>query len=105
MKSFNDVLTKKVEHNLNILYDGTFQTEIRNVSRRLKLQWAHKWKLIWILIKTILLFQDKAAHFELLEKSDFIFYNVTDGLKAMDNIRLKIYDPKMPINIEKVPTR
>jgi len=77
VKSFNDVLTKKVEHNLNILYDGTFQTEIRN---------------------------DKAAHFELLEKSDFIFYNVTDGLKAMDNIRLKIYDPKMPINIEKVPT-
>ena len=57
------------------------------------------------MIKTISLFQDKAAHFELLEKSDFIFYNVTDGLKAMDNIRLKIYDPKMPINIEKVPTR
>ena len=37
MKSFNDVLTKKVEHNLNILYDGTFQTEIRNVSMKIKI--------------------------------------------------------------------
>ena len=40
-----------------------------------------------------------------MEKSDFIFYNVTDGLKAMDKIRLKIYDPKMPINIENVTVR
>ena len=26
MKKFNDVLMKEVEHNLNTLYDGTFQT-------------------------------------------------------------------------------
>ena len=28
---FNDALTKEVEHNLNTLYDGTFQTEIGQV--------------------------------------------------------------------------
>ena len=32
VKSFNDALTKEVEHNLNTLYDGTFQTEIGQVS-------------------------------------------------------------------------
>ena len=31
VKSFNDALTKEVEHNLNTLYDGTFQTEIGQV--------------------------------------------------------------------------
>ena len=40
-----------------------------------------------------------------MEHSDFIFYNVTDGLKAMDNIRLKIYDPKTPISIGPIPKR
>ena len=49
--------------------------------------------------------QDKAAHFELMEKSDFIFYNVTDGLKALDIIRLKIYDPNLPINVKNVSLR
>ena len=39
-----------------------------------------------------------------MEKSEFIFYNVSDGLKAMDKIRLKIYDPKLPINIKNVPS-
>ena len=34
VKSFNDALQKKVELNLNNLYDGTFQTEIRQVSSR-----------------------------------------------------------------------
>jgi len=77
VKSFNDALTKEVEHNLNTLYDGTFQTEIG---------------------------QDKAAHYELMEKSEFIFYNVSDGLKAMDKIRLRIYDPQLPINIKNVPS-
>jgi len=76
VKSFNDVLQKEVEHNLNNLYDGAFQSDIK---------------------------QDKAAHYELMENSDFIFYNVTDGLKAMDKIRLQIYDPKMPIEIGKIP--
>jgi len=75
VKSFNDLLTKEVEHNLNLLYDGTFQKDIQ---------------------------EDKAAHFELMEKSDFIFYNVTDGLKALDIIRLKIYDPNLPINVKNV---
>merc|ERR1719282_601237 len=37
-----------------------------------------------------------------MEKSDFIFYNVTDGLKALDIIRLKIYDPNLPINVKNV---
>ena len=50
-------------------------------------------------------YQDKAAHFELLENSDFIFYNVTEGLKAMDNIRLKIYDPARPVTVESIHKR
>ena len=40
-----------------------------------------------------------------MENSDFIFYNVTEGLKAMDIIRLRIYDPQVPINIENIPIR
>ena len=73
-----------------------------------------KWKKIFIdfsysMFKDFSLglsyFQDKAAHFELLEQADFIFYNVTDGLKAMDKIRLQIYDPKTPLSIGPIPKR
>ena len=78
VKSFSDTLQKRVELNLNNLYDGAFQTEIR---------------------------QDKAAHYELMDNTDFIFHNVTLGLKAMDEIRLSIYDPKKPVDIGQIPVR
>jgi hypothetical protein len=74
VKAFNDVLHKDVEQNLMRLYDDVFQTD----------------NVIGIA---------KDAHFELLEQTDFIFYNITDGLKAMDNIRFKIQDPSTPIKI------
>ena len=78
VKSFSDTLQKRVELNLNNLYDGAFQTEIR---------------------------QDQAAHYELMDNTDFIFHNVTLGLKAMDEIRLSIYDPKKPVDIGQIPLR
>ena len=81
---------------MNLLYDGTFQKDIQEV-RKLEIE---IWKIF-----SIKYFQDKAAHFELMEKSDFIFYNVTDGLKALDIIRLKIYDPNLPINVKNVSLR
>ena len=40
-----------------------------------------------------------------MDNTDFIFHNVTLGLKAMDVIRLKIYDPKRPVNIASIPAR
>ena len=40
-----------------------------------------------------------------MENSDFIFYNVTEGLKAMDIIRFKIYDPKNPVVTENIANR
>ena len=78
VKSFSDTLQKRVELNLNNLYDGTFRTEIR---------------------------QDQAAHYELMDNSDFIFHNVTAGLSAMDTIRDSIYDPKRPVDIGQIPDR
>ena len=37
MKSFNDVLQKEVEHNLNNLYDGAFQSDIKQVKTCLEI--------------------------------------------------------------------
>jgi hypothetical protein len=78
VKSFNDLLQKEVDQNLNRLYDGVFHKETSEA---------------------------KNAHHELLEHSDFIFYNVTDGLKAMDAIRFQIRDPKTPVQIGGIPQR
>ena len=39
VKSFNDVLQKEVEHNLNNLYDGAFQADIKQVSKQLEIVW------------------------------------------------------------------
>ena len=99
VKSFNDALQKKVELNLNNLYDGTFQTEIRQVSSR------DSSLLFSSSVNSFIFSQDKAAHYELMDNTDFIFHNVTLGLKAMDVIRLKIYDPKGPVNIASIPAR
>ena len=74
VKSLTDALEKRVEQNLNTLYDGKFQTEIR---------------------------QDKAAHFELMDNSNFILHNVTEGLTAMDKIRFTIED----VDIGQIPDR
>ena len=78
VKSFSDTLEKRVELNLNNLYDGTFQSEIR---------------------------QDQAAHYELMDNSDFIFHNVTAGLSAMDSIRDSIYNINRPVDIGQIPDR
>lgn len=78
VKAFNDVMHKDVEQSLMRLYDDVFQTD----------------NVIGIA---------KDAHFELLEQTDFIFYNITDGLKAMDSIRFKIQDPNTPIVIGGIP--
>jgi len=79
VKSFNDVLQKEVDQNLNRLYDNVFHKETSQAS--------------------------SDQHHELLEHSDFIFYNVTDGLKAMDTIRFQIRDPKTPVMIGGIPKK
>jgi len=79
VKTFNDVLQKEVDQNLNRLYDGVFHKETSQAS--------------------------SDQHHELLEHSDFIFYNVTDGLKAMDTIRFQIRDPKTPVVIKGIPLK
>jgi len=76
VQAFNDILQKDVEHSLNNLYDGTFHG---------KEQISH------------------SAKNELLEQSDLIFYNISDGLKAMDKIRFVIYDPKYPVSVSAIP--
>ena len=50
--------------------------------------------------------QDKGAHHELMEHSDFILFNITDGLNAMDKIRFRLLDMNNhPIAIAHVPRR
>lgn len=78
VKLFNDVLQKEVDQNLNRLYDDVFHKETSN---------------------------NVEAKNELLEHSDSIFYNVTDGLKAMDAIRFQIRDPKTPVMIGGIPQK
>merc|ERR1711915_395337 len=45
---------------------------------------------------------DKAAHYDLLEHADFIFYNVTDGLEAMNKIHLQIHDRKITRSVDSI---
>ena len=72
------MLQKEVDQNLNRLYDDVFHKETSN---------------------------NVEAKNELLEHSDSIFYNVTDGLKAMDAIRFQIRDPKTPVMIGGIPQK
>jgi len=76
---FNDILSKKVELNLNKLYDGPFQSDI---------------------------YENQQAHYNLINFSESIFQNVSHGLTAMDQIRLRISDPtanhNKPISVDKV---
>ncbi len=48
------------QQNLNRLYDGAFQRDIR---------------------------EDPQSHFEIMDNSDYVFYNISEGLKAMDELR------------------
>ena len=49
-----------IEQNMNALYDGPFQRDIR---------------------------QSPTSHLEIMDNSDYIFFNISEGLKAMDEIR------------------
>ena len=98
VKDFNDVLQKEVDQNLNRLYDGVFH----------KVGRSSKFPLQRFLASTFPQETSQASsdqHHELLEHSDFIFYNVTDGLKAMDTIRFQIRDPKTPVMIKNIPKK
>ncbi len=62
--------------NLNRLYDGAFQRDIR---------------------------EDPQSHFEIMDNSDYVFYNISEGLKAMDELRFAIDDPGARIDFRYIP--
>ena len=62
--------------NLNKLYDGAFQRDIR---------------------------EDPQAHFDIMDSSDNVFYNISEGLKAMDELRFAIDDPGARIDFRYIP--
>ena len=53
---YNEVLQKDLEQNMNKLYDGPFQRDIR---------------------------QSPTSHLEIMDNSDFIFFNISEGLKVI----------------------
>ena len=59
-QNLNSKLQVDIEQNMNALYDGPFQRDIR---------------------------QSPTSHLEIMDNSDYIFYNISEGLKAMDEIR------------------
>lgn len=75
-RKYNEVLQKNIEQNLNKLYDGAFQRDIR---------------------------EDPQGHFEIMDNSDYVFYNISEGLKAMDELRFAIDDPGARIDFRHIP--
>lgn len=73
---YNDVLQKDIEQNMYKLYDGPFQRDLR---------------------------QSPTSHLEIMDNSDFIFFNITEGLKAMDEIRFTVNDPNNRIDLRFLP--
>ena len=63
-KRYNEALQVDIEQNMNNLYDGPFQRDIR---------------------------QSPTSHLEIMDNSDYIFFNISEGLKAMDEIRLVFF--------------
>ena len=106
VKDFNDVLQKEVDQNLNRLYDGVFH-KVRHSSKfplRPDVS-TSSWRFLTLTFPQETSQASSDQHHELLEHSDFIFYNVTDGLKAMDTIRFQIRDPKTPVMIKNIPKK
>lgn len=75
-RKFNDVIQKDVEQNMNRLYDNPFQRGIR---------------------------ESPSSHLEIMDNSDYVFYNVSEGLKAMDEIRDIVDDPNNRIDLRYLP--
>jgi len=63
-KRYNEALQVDIEQNMNALYDGPFQRDIR---------------------------QSPTSHLEIMDNSDYIFFNISEGLKAMDEIRFTLH--------------
>jgi hypothetical protein len=61
---------------LNRLNDGAFQRDIRD---------------------------DQQSHFEIMDNVDYVTYNITEGLKAMDEVRFAIDDPDARIDFRYIP--
>ena len=73
---YNEVFSKEIEQNMNHLYDGPFQRDIR---------------------------KNPASHFELMELSDVVFNNITSGKTAMAGLRVVIDDQNKRIDFKEVP--
>ncbi len=75
-RQYTDHLQKDIEQTMNHLYDGPFQKDIK---------------------------KSPGSHFEIMDNSDFIFFNISEGLKAMDEIRNIVDDPNNRIDLRKLP--
>ena len=75
-KRYNEALQVDIEQNMNNLYDGPFQRDIR---------------------------QSPTSHLEIMDNSDYIFFNISEGLKAMDEIRFTVSDPNNRIDLRYLP--
>lgn len=73
---YNEVLQKDIEQNMNKLYDGPFQRDIR---------------------------ESPSSHLEIMDNADFIFFNISEGLKAMDEIRFTVSDPNNRVDLRFLP--
>ena len=62
-KRYNNVFNNEISANLNKLYDGPFQREIR---------------------------ENTGAHFNLMDNCDRVLNNISAGLEAMDQLRFAI---------------
>lgn len=75
-RKYNEVMQKEIEQNMNRLYDGPFQKDIRDNSY---------------------------SHDEILDESALIFDNISEGLKAMDELRFAVDDPNNRIDFRYLP--
>jgi hypothetical protein len=75
-RTYNDVLQKHIEQNMNKLYDGPFQRDIQNSAE---------------------------SHLKIMDNSNEIFKNITVGLEAMDDIRLTVNNPQKRIDLRHIP--
>lgn len=75
-RKYNEDLQKDIEQNVNKLYDGPFQRDIR---------------------------QSPTTHLEIMDHCNAIFSNISEGLKAMDEIRFTVNDPNNRLDLRHVP--
>ena len=75
-RQYIDNLEKDIKQNMNVLYDGPFQRDIK---------------------------KSPGSHFDIMTSADIIFFNISEGTNAMDRIRDIVDDPNNRIDLRYVP--